>query len=291
MISALAEFLYTTVLRPAPFRWLVNRLILAIIPASVTRNGCRIYLNPADPVISGALFFNVYENSETRFVLSCLQPGDVFIDIGANVGYYTAMAMSRVGEQGLVIAIEPDPESFAYLEKTVAASGAGNARLVNEAVSDRQGSGNLYINVDNRGDNRLHAFPGAVNKLEVKTTTLDQILADQSCDLAGRSCMVKIDIQGSEGLALAGAGNTISEAGDLTLLFEFWPAGLQAMGTDAAALLRKLESRGMQLYTLGGSTGMNPVHDPDMLVRQHPGRKYVNIVARKPVNQDRGIDG
>ena len=97
------EFIYTVLLRPKPLRAITNAALRAILPASVTRHGSTIVLNPNDPVVSGAITLGVYEKPETRFFLSVCRSGLTFIDIGANIGYYTALAIPRLEAQGRII--------------------------------------------------------------------------------------------------------------------------------------------------------------------------------------------
>src|ERR1700686_1977979 len=109
-----AEFIYTVVLKPKLLKSLANTLIRQVMPARLNRSGAIVVLNPNDPVVSGALAFGVYEKPETRFFCAACKPGMTVLDIGAHVGYYTALAMVRV-EGGNIIAIEPDEENFEYL--------------------------------------------------------------------------------------------------------------------------------------------------------------------------------
>ena len=57
----------------------------------------------------------VWEPYETSLVLRLLQPGDVFVDVGANIGYFSVLAASLVGDAGKVFAFEPDPDNFQLL--------------------------------------------------------------------------------------------------------------------------------------------------------------------------------
>ncbi|SVC76482.1 uncharacterized protein METZ01_LOCUS329336, partial [marine metagenome] len=87
-------------MRPWPLRQLTNWTIRKLLPKSVRRGDATIVLNPRDPVVSGALFFGVYEKSETNFIQHTLKPGMTVLDVGANIGYYTALAARRVGPNG-----------------------------------------------------------------------------------------------------------------------------------------------------------------------------------------------
>src|SRR5882757_10645950 len=99
------EFIYTVLLRPKPLRKLSNALIRAALPRQISRDGAIVILNPNDPVISGGLALGVYESTETRFFKGVCKPGMTFLDVGANVGLYTALALPRIGDTGRVVAL------------------------------------------------------------------------------------------------------------------------------------------------------------------------------------------
>ena len=157
----LPEFIYTVILRPKPLKALANAAIRRLIPARLRVNGSTVVLNPNDPVVSGALTLGVYEKPETAFFLEACRTGMTFLDVGANVGYYTALAIPRLGT-GRIIALEPDPESFQYLQRTVAANGSSNTVCVQKGAAAEKGTLTLFASASNRGDNRLYAneFPG-----------------------------------------------------------------------------------------------------------------------------------
>ena len=65
----------------------------------------------------------IWEPYETSLLLSMLRPGDVFVDVGANIGYFSVLAASVVGDDGAVFAFEPDPDNFRLLRRNVALNG------------------------------------------------------------------------------------------------------------------------------------------------------------------------
>ena len=121
---ALAEFIYTRLLRPAPVRRAANAILLSIVPETVRVGPAIVHLNPRDPVVSGALALRVFERDELRFFSQRCRPGMTVLDVGANVGLYTALAMNLTGADGTVVAIEPHAESRRFLELTVQANAA-----------------------------------------------------------------------------------------------------------------------------------------------------------------------
>jgi FkbM family methyltransferase len=274
----IAEALYTVVLKPKPLKKLANQVIKWTIPTRLERHGATVVLNPHDPVVSGALTLGVYERPETRFFCRACRENMVFLDVGANVGYYTALAMRRVGERGQVIALEPDPQSFHYLKQTVAANGGRNVVCLQKAAALESGTLKLYLSSDNHGDNRLYWNELCDTSCDVEVAPVDSILSDSG---VGSVDLVKMDVQGFEGQVLAGMRETIRRARNLIILSEFWPHGLRSAGTDPKALLAGLEAQGLRLYELMHDGGLAKLEDHNKLIETYRGRKYTNIVAVK----------
>ena len=90
---SLAEFIYTEILKPKPLKALVNRVLLRIIPECLQVGPATLYLDPSDPVVSGALTLSVFEPSELTFFQKHFCGTGIFLDIGANIGLYTILGM------------------------------------------------------------------------------------------------------------------------------------------------------------------------------------------------------
>ena len=274
----LAEFVYCYLLRPWPLRQLTNWTIRKLLPKQVEIHGATVVLNPADPVVSGALHFGVYEKAETRFFQSACRDGMTFLDVGANLGYYTALAARAVGPNGRVLAVEPDPDSFGYLEQTIAANAVGNVEAFPVAASDAPAILPLYISTDNRGDNRLYSSDGERPQVEVKARPLDALLRDNKIDTVD---LIKIDVQGYEPKVIAGLRETITASPNLTLLTEFWPQGIDQAGEDANEFLQTLRELGLTLHELQPDGSLAELTDDTDLIARHQGRRYTNLIGRK----------
>jgi FkbM family methyltransferase len=275
----LPEFIYTCLLKPAPLRKLANAALRALIPAELHFGPATVVPNPRDPVISGALTLRVYERPETRFFLAVCRLGQTFLDIGANVGYYTALAIPALGPSGRIVAFEPDPETFSFLQRTIAANTGASVNALQRAASDRRGSATLYISRDNRGDNRLYNNDLAVTSIPIETVPADDALEElgiESVDL------VKIDVQGFEAAVYRGLERTIRRSPGLVLLSEYWPQGLRTAGSDPQAVLTHLASMGLDLHELLPSGKVCPLGDYAPFIARFPGRSYTNIVAARP---------
>ncbi len=278
------EFAYSVLLRPQPLRWAANMTLRAVIPASIQRHGAVIALNPADPVVSGALTLGVYEKTETKFFLSVCAPGMIFLDIGANSGYYTALFLSRSGRDACTVAFEPDPQCYEFLTRTVAANQGTRVTCLRTAASDTIGASLLYQNLENRGDNRLYANPLASSSCQVETSTVDASL-DGLC--ITKVNLIKIDVQGCEAKVFRGMERTIRQSSQLIILSEFWPWGLAQSGDDAVRTLDSLTKAGLSIFHLSPKAKLLPIEDHVAFSRAYVGREYTNIVATKGVNVSR----
>jgi len=90
----LAEFVYTILLKPRLLHRAANAAIRASLPEHVRVGEAIVWLNPDDPVVSGALALGVYERGEIAFFRSRFGADMTFVDVGANVGLYSAVALS-----------------------------------------------------------------------------------------------------------------------------------------------------------------------------------------------------
>lgn len=275
------EFVYTTLLKPKPLRSLTNSFLRSIVPPELTVHNAKVALNPRDPVVSGALMLKVYEKPETDFFLATFRSGMTFLDIGANVGYYTALALTATQNQGRVIAMEPDPESFQYLRKTVLANGGINTTCVNKAAADRAGTMTLFVSADNRGDNRLYD-----NDLRTGTCVIDAVRVDDLLSGLGVDNVdfIKMDVQGFEGRVLQGMHRTLNKPNPLVFMMEFWPHGLTSAGSSPVEVLGSLAGNGLNLFELTNRAKLRRIAQYDDLIARFPGRRYTNIVALRGVS-------
>jgi FkbM family methyltransferase len=273
----IAEFIYTILLRPRPLRRAANAAIRALLPERIRVGEATVWLNPEDPVISGALTLGVYERGEIAYFRSQFGAGMTFIDIGANVGLYSALALSTPGFRGRVLAIEPDSESRLYLQKTIAGNAA--ALISPLAAADRQGTLTLYKNPENKGDNRLYPDPLLRGEETVSADTLDNICRRHGIASAQ---FIKIDVQGAEAQVMRGASGLLAASRECILMTEFWPYGLSRCGANGLEYLQLLMDSGFQLHELSGKRGdLAPVRSARALVERTQGRRYANLVGVK----------
>ncbi len=141
------------------------------------------------------------ERCEHALLAGLLHEGDVFVDVGANIGAYTIFAARCVGSVGLVIAIEPQREVREQLAFHVAANDAANVAIVAAGAGDEAASKTLYCDTTNRGFSTLvGAFAGAHwIREEIATMPLATLLDEVG---VCRVDAIKLDIEGFEDRAL-----------------------------------------------------------------------------------------
>ena len=236
----LAEFIYCYILRPWPLRGITNWIIKKLLPRKVKIESSDLFLNPNDPVVSGAIFFNVYEKSEIKFIKSICMNGKNILDIGANIGYYTTLFSQEAGNDGLILAIEPDTESYKYLSKNISSCKYKNVLSFQVAASDSRKKLPLFISKENRGDNRLYQNNQKRDSILVDCITVDELLKENKIS---RLDFIKIDVQGYEPKVFKGMKNIINSQKNITVLTEFWPKGILQAGSNPKYFLNMLRKR------------------------------------------------
>ena len=285
-----AQYIYTEVLKPRPLKALANAILLRIIPETIQIGPAILYLDPDDPVISGALTLRVYEHSEQALFAKYLRGDMTLVDIGANLGLYTVVSMHHLDENGRIVSFEPHPQSYGFLQKNVAANqnhGHACPRVdtFNLAATPDHTKLELRLNPENRGDNRTYhgTYHGKVetwDTVQIEGRPVDDVLDELGIDEVN---FVKIDIQGYEQKAISGFQKTLARSQNVILLSEFWPKGLQEAGGNPHEYLQMLENLGFTLYTLNKRPygSVTPLEDCDALITSLPGRKYTDIVGVK----------
>ncbi len=229
----------------------VKKVILPIVnylkPEYLVIDGHKLYIDKWDTAVSQELILSgKWEEYETSLFKRSIKKGDVVLDIGAHIGYYTLIAADIVGDEGKVYAFEPDPKNFTLLEKNVRENGYKNVELVNKAVAEKTGSSRLYLNTENTGDHRIYSASDKRRSIKIQAISLDDFFRDKN----KRINMIKMDIQGSEVRAFKGAIKLIKQNQNIKILTEFWPYGLRLSGSSAKEYARLLLGNNFKLFNL-----------------------------------------
>ncbi len=212
-----------------------------------------------------------------------IRPGMRVVDIGANQGLYTLLLAELVGEQGSVLAFEPDPELFDVLSRNCVANHVRNVGLRNCALGSANGSAVLSRSLLNAGDNRLaprHRRDDSRCNV-VRVAALDDVLAGQPVDF------VKMDVQGWEWEVFSGMQNTLASNPSLSIYFEFWPYGLLRAGCEPLRPLTYLDKLGFALFECSGPR-RRAIENLERFVRGFTGRRYGDVLAERRLCQAAG---
>ena len=194
-------------------------------------------------------YFGIWEPHLTRWIQSRLKPGDVFVDIGANVGYFTLLASRLVGPEGRVLAIEASPEIHAQLQANVAGNDARNVRTVNVAVAEVPGELTLFpgdaLTTTSPAWAELKHLPRGPS---VPALPLPDILEPSEL---GRVRFVKIDVEGGEWSVVQGMVGMLERLPpDAEVMVEVTPVAMQAHGKTMDDLVLAFAQRGFHAYRI-----------------------------------------
>jgi len=183
---------------------------------------CKMYTQLYNPGISSTIaMWGIREPASVSLVDAELTEGDIVVDIGANIGYYTLLMSSIIGSSGTIYAIEPHPETYNSLEKNVYANDLkSTVNLYNLAISDIKGTVELLV--DSRNNlNRVNDLieRDYEDQIAVDAKSLDSLLSDER-----NIDFMRMDIEGYEEVVLSNrcSGEIISEHKP-TILFEAHP--------------------------------------------------------------------
>jgi FkbM family methyltransferase len=231
------------------FRGLLVRTIQFRRTGSVSALGNTYYIQPKDQVITQRLLtFGIWEAYETEEVREILRPGDTFIDVGADFGWYSVIGSKAVGPTGRVIAFEPVPSNLEFLRRNVAANGCANVQIEPMALSNKSEQLTFHLSSDNLGDHSRLEAKSRPTAIDVRAIALDEYLKDDP----GRIALIKIDTQGSEGYILEGMRETLRKHPEMVIIMEFTPSWLRETGYDPEAMLHKLHEQGYEIRYLKG---------------------------------------
>jgi len=214
------------------FRFLVSRFLWATRLSSLLTfrgTGYRLRFYPSS--VSVALWCNSrFYHREEALLCKVLRSGDVFVDIGANVGALSLTASRIVGPCGRVYAVEPHPKIVRYLSGNVRLNRVENISIIHAAAGDHEGTAHF---TSRRSDDQNHISNSGI---EVPLRTLDSLLPDVPVRL------LKIDVEGFELFVLRGAEHTLQQTE--MIYFESYESFFQKFGYSTANVLEFLADHG-----------------------------------------------
>ncbi len=247
-LHAKMGLLLANAVRPLPYFRGRHRVLNALLPQKrweyASIYGTDMWLDLSD-FVQRNIFIGSYEVEETNWVKDLLRPGMTFVDVGANIGYYSALAARLVGREGRVEAFEPNPSAYGQLLSWIETSGMPQVHCFQVAMSNAPGSLTLYVPPESEHDNNANVVCGQEGYFSTRISayTLDSYLNKLNVDIVN---LLKLDVEGYEPCVLEGAETTIRDGRIRAIMAEFHPAMLDRAGTSPEALSRWLVERGFK---------------------------------------------
>jgi len=224
--------------------------------------------------------FKIYEPNQTKIVKKYVHEGDVVIDVGAHVGYYTLLMAQLVGKNGKVYSFEPDPVNFELLKKSVEINGFENVVLIQKAVSDTTEKIKLFLGDNDSAINRIYdaKLGDAKKSIDVESVTIDEYFKENDKLFN----FIKIDSEGSEAKIINGMEKFLTKNRKLIMMTEFFPFLIKKSGDEPKQYLKSLENSGFELYNiLDDNKETNKINSESFLKIEPDSEYCTNLLCKK----------
>lgn len=236
------------------------------------RSGQLIYVDTRSvDIASHLLFGGTWEHHYAVAFERLLRPGNIVLDIGANHGVYSLLAANRVAPNGHVYAFEASRDFCELIRASVSVNGLGRLiTLENRAIADRAFETTLQADVQMSGGG--HLVPDGDSDLTATSSQgvrSEQVtciaLDDYFDDPAQRVDVIKMDIEGAEGLALKGMTRLIDRSPTLKVMMEFCPHMLARYPCNAGFVIDFFDSRQFMCWTIKPDSSLVPARWESLL--------------------------
>ena len=191
------------------------------------------------------VFKRKQDAEEISFLKENIKKGDIILDIGANIGFYSKILAELTGEKGKVYCFEPDEINYNYFLQNT--KGIKNISVHKKAVADQTKTIKLYTSKLLNVDHRTYKVDDYEKEISIDAVSIDDFVAG-----AFKVDFIKMDIQGFELSALKGMTATLAANPNVKILTELWPYGLRAAGVSCMELIDFIEKQGFKVYELVG---------------------------------------
>ncbi len=235
-----------------PMRWFYKNILPLGMSSEIKYEGGTLYIGEKD---TAGYSFIPYEVFEREVMRKNIKEGDIIIDIGANVGFYTLLFSKWVGEKGMVYAFEPEKTNFKILKHNVETNRCSNVVCFNLATSDIKEYKELFIS-DKLGE---HSFASKTRTIQIcKTDTIDNLFRNKRIDF------IKMDIEGWEYFALKGMKKTIKFNPQVKVFSEFYPSLLKKSGISSEKYIGELKSLGFKVIWINQNKNIKKLQEDSL---------------------------
>jgi FkbM family methyltransferase len=187
------------------------------------------------------IFMGCFARDMTKWARALLPRGGAFLDVGAHAGYFSLLASHRLGPSGRVFAIEPNPQTFSALQRHLTQNAVSNVHAMMCGLADRKGVLALHMPSSQLDYNATMLPRDGWTRIEVPVRTLDDCVREWNVE---RIDLMKIDVEGSEPLVLAGGETALTRGVVRHAMIEVNGPRLSEAGHGPAALAQTLERLG-----------------------------------------------
>jgi len=222
----------------------VNQLSTPMI--ADCRFGLKIMISNPSDLIQNQLFFQGYfEHKETRILGRLLKPGMTVLDVGANIGWHSLIAASKVGSSGRVISFEPVSATYGHLIENLRINNCGNVEAHEIGLSNDSRNIDIYsVEKNNDGSNSI--FPSASSQLLQKIAVREGAALLRASGVL-RVDFCKIDVEGAEIEVLDGLDEYLSNGLIKIIMIELNERALRNAGRSGRELVEKLLNLGYKI--------------------------------------------
>jgi FkbM family methyltransferase len=202
-----------------------------------------------EPVAFHLLIDGSYEPDLTAFILSRLEPGDVFVDVGANIGCFTIPAAMKIGSSGQVLAAEASPSVFPHLKANVETNGLRDRVMLEvSAVAAEEGVVEFYPAPAEHFGMGSMAPQFSAKPVKIPAITLDALVVKKAVHTPK---LIKVDVEGFETAVFKGAQKILAATPAPIVVFEFcdWAEDRSGLGDRGTAQKLLMES-GYRIWRL-----------------------------------------
>lgn len=190
-------------------------------------------VNPSNSGLEKNIYYyGEYEDGTISFLEKNLKRGDIFLDVGANIGLMSCSMSKKIGEKGKIYAIEPEIKNFNKLKENIKINNINNIHVHKIALSSNEGESILY---GDKGEASLIDYNNELKREKVKLTTMDIFLKNKEIPNA-----IKIDVEGYELEVLKGGIETLKEHGPVLCIEVSHLHPQKGSISEMFALLKKL---------------------------------------------------
>jgi len=236
--------------RPAELADLLKRILCIRRQVAISPSGVKLWLDPVTHFSRHVMSPGGYEPQMSNLIRSLLRKDDVFVDVGANEGYFSVLA-SLASEGGRIFALEPQSRLIPVIEENLRLNGCRNATVSHLALSDHAGEQTLHLHAStNTGSSGFFNPRSRGTGTEaVSTMSMDDYFAKHRITQVR---LMKVDCEGAEKLVMAGGRETLRSRCIEILAWEYHPGIVSE--EEIAEMDTFLKECGYVLLTINGQT-------------------------------------